>query len=96
MHMVFLTTGRSRVIEIEGREVKLQHVTSRSLPLGASKPGLALTAMRYLGAKQLEPSHVQRIREQLSEQEWASLKAVLAGQPAWMIETVLRSEGHYA
>lgn len=96
LRAVFLTTGRSRSLNIEGREVKLMHTSVRSLPLGGSRPGLALTAMRYLGIGQLEPAHVRRIREQLSPEEWATVKSALSGQPAWLIETIQRSEGHYA
>ena len=95
MRPIFLTTGRSRILEIEGREVELKHVNPRQLPLGASRPGVALIAMRYLGREHLEPQHIRQIREQLSTEEWAQLKSALIGQPAWLIEAIGRNEGQY-
>jgi hypothetical protein len=82
---VFYTTGRSRKIKIGHQEVELRHVNPKRLPLGNSKAGLALTAMRYIGKKELEPNMVKRIRQQLEPADWQQVQAVRLTQPEWLI-----------
>jgi Family of unknown function (DUF6088) len=91
LQAVFLTSGRSRTLEVEGQAVQLKHVSANRLPLGNSKAGLAVTAMRYLGANRLTLEHVQRIRGKLEAKDWSQLEAILPSQPAWLISTVLAS-----
>jgi Family of unknown function (DUF6088) len=89
---IYLTTGRSRTIKIGHQSVKLKHVSPKKLPLGNSKAGLALTALRYVGQKHLSVKSVQQVKAKLEPSEWEQLKQVLATQPAWMIRVVLAAE----
>jgi hypothetical protein len=82
---VYYTTGRSRKLKIGHQVVELKHVNPKRLLLGHSKAGLALTAMRYLGKKALEPMMVKQIRQQLEPEEWQQLLAVRLTQPEWLI-----------
>jgi hypothetical protein len=82
---VFYTTGRSRKVKIGHQEVELRHVNPKRLPLGNSKAGLALTAMRYIGKKELEPKMVLKIRQQLEPADWQQLQAVRLTQPEWLV-----------
>lgn len=82
---VFYTTGRSRKIKIGHQEVELRHVNPKRLPLGSSKAGLALTAMRYIGKKELDPNMVKQIHQQLEPEDWQRIQTVRLTQPEWLI-----------
>jgi Family of unknown function (DUF6088) len=89
---IYLTTGRSRTVKIGHQSVVLKHVSPKKLPLGNSKAGLALTALRYVGKKHLSVKSVRQVKSKLEPSEWAEVKRVLATQPAWMIRVVLAAE----
>lgn len=85
---VYLTTGRSRVLTIGHQKVVLKHVSQKHLPLGNSKAGLAITAMRYLGRQGMNAALLQKIQAKLEPSEWQQVTSALGSQPAWLISLV--------
>ncbi len=87
---VFLTSGRSRKIQLEnGREIVLRHVAPRKLVLAGRPAGVALTALWYLGKKGVSTETIHQIRRRLSSEEFEVLKKEAHLMPAWMRERLL-------
>jgi len=81
--LVYYTSGPSRELQIGKLKVKLMHTTShRRLQYAGKKPGLALTALWYLGKDQVNTSIIKRIREGLSGKEFEILRSM--SMPGWM------------
>lgn len=93
---VYYTSGPSREIRVGNLKVKLMHTTShRRLQHAGKKPGLALSALWYLGKDNVNAEVVRRIREGLSTEEFETLRT--SKMPAWManaIEDYTQGEAH--
>ncbi|WP_409523199.1 DUF6088 family protein [Nitrincola sp. MINF-07-Sa-05] len=84
---VYYTNGPSREIRIGNIKVKLMHTTShRKLQHAGKKPGLALSALWYLGKDNIDTEVVRRIREGLSTEEFETLRT--SKMPAWMASAI--------
>lgn len=79
---VFYTSGPSRQLKLNNQTVKLQHVSHRKLYLAGKRPGLALSALWYLGKNNVNAKVIHAIREGLTEAEFETLKQT--DLPAWM------------
>lgn len=63
------------------------HTTShRRLQHAGKKPGLALSALWYLGKDNIDAEAVRRIREGLSTEEFETLRT--SKMPAWMANAI--------
>jgi hypothetical protein len=84
---VYYTSGPSREIRIGKLKVKLIHTTSsRKLQHAGTKPGLALSALWYVGKDGINAQVVRRIREGLSAEDFETLRA--SRMPAWMASAI--------
>lgn len=84
---VYYTSGSSREIRIGKLIVKLMHTSShRKLQHAGKKPGLALTALWYLGKEQVNAETIRRIREGLSAEEFKTLRST--SMPGWMSQAI--------
>lgn len=90
---VYYTTGASRKIRFGKLTINLRHISPRKLVAPGTNVGLAISALWYLGKEQVGPNTFQAIRERLSDKEYAQLKASVSLMPAWMVESLRRSEG---
>lgn len=79
---VFYTSGPSRELKVGNLKVKLKHVSHRKLHLAGKRPGLALSALWYLGKNSIDANVVNAIREGLTVEEFEALKHT--DMPAWM------------
>ncbi len=80
---VYYTNGPAKEIKIGNLKVKLMHTTSmRKLQHAGTKPGLALSALWYLGKKNITEEAILRIKKGLSSEEFEILKN--SAKPAWM------------
>ncbi len=89
---IFATSGPSKRIQMGGIEIRLQHVCSRKLTLAGRPAGLALSALWYLGKKEVTPSLIETIRRKLSIEEFEALKSATSVMPAWMSDAMFRHE----
>lgn len=91
---VYYTNGPSREIRIGNLKVKLMHTSSqRKLQHAGSKPGLALSALWYLGKSNVSAEVLKRIKAGMSEEEFETLRS--SNMPACMAEAFREyEEGH--
>jgi hypothetical protein len=88
---VYYTSGPTREIRIGNLKVKLMHTSSgRKLQHAGEKPGLALSALWYLGENNINIDVMRRIEEGLSEKEFETLRS--SRMPAWMSEAFRQYE----
>ena len=83
---VFHTSGPSRELKIGNLSVKLRHASRRKLHLAGKRPGLALSALWYLGKNNVDAKVVSTIRQGLTAQEFETLKRT--DMPAWMADAL--------
>jgi hypothetical protein len=88
---VYYTNGPTREIRIGKLKVKLVHTSSlRKLQHAGERPGLALSALWYLGRNNINAEVIRHIEEGLSEEEFKTLRS--SRMPAWMSEAFMQYE----
>ena len=92
LQAVFYTSGPSRELKLGNLPLILKHVARRKLALSGRPSGLALSALWYLGKKQVSTSTIKAIREKLTSQAFEEFKAETPSMPAWMANTLHRYE----
>ncbi|MCF6199236.1 MAG: DUF6088 family protein [Hyphomicrobiaceae bacterium] len=84
---IYYTSGSSREIHVGKRKVKLMHTSnSRRLQHAGEKEGLALSALWYLGKKQVNTETIHLIRSAMSVAEFKKLRD--SDMPAWMAQAI--------
>ncbi len=89
---IFYTTGSSHTVRIGKLQVRLQHVAARKLTLAGRPAGMALSALWYLGRRQVTPTTFERIAAKLPQAEFEVLRNAKSSMPAWMLEALRRYE----
>ena len=80
---VYHTSGTTRTLHVGAAAVRLRHTSNRRLLQFPGEPaGDALSALWYLGKKEVTPETVARIAERLPPEDFAKLRT--ADMPAWM------------
>ncbi len=90
---VFLTTGRSRKLQLGNRTVELKHGHRWQLVLGARPAGMAIRALSWLGPEQAS-STLKMLHTKLAPAEWAAMCSVRAILPSWMARAVSEANEH--
>jgi len=84
---VYLTSGRTRQIELGRSQVLLKHAPRWMLALGARPAGAAVRALAWIG-----PAHAGQslasLRRTLSGSEWQALASARLGLPGWMAQAI--------
>jgi hypothetical protein len=89
---IFYTTGSSHTVQMGKLQVRLQHVAVRKLALAGRPAGQALSALWYLGPRQVTPATFERIAAKLPQIEFEALRSAKASMPPWMVEALRRYE----
>jgi hypothetical protein len=89
---MFYTTGASRTVRLGKLQIRLQHVAARKLALAGRPAGQALSALWYLGRRQVTPATFKRIAAKLPQVEFEALLHAKASMPAWMLDALRRYE----
>lgn len=89
---IFYTTGSSHTLRMGKLQIRLQHVAVRKLALAGRPAGQALSALWYLGRRQVTPATFERIAAKLPQVEFEALRSAKASMPAWMLEALRRYE----
>lgn len=84
--LVYLTTGRSRSIQVGSRTYHFKHVAASKLPDTGSAVGRALQAIDAAGPKP-DPSAVRLIRSTLSAEQRRDLLRQAQYSVGWIAET---------
>ena len=88
---VFLTSGRSRKLQLGNRMVELKHGNRWQLVLGRRPAGMAIRALSWLGPEQATTA-LKVLQTKLPEAEWIAMRTARAVLPSWMARAV--SEAH--
>jgi hypothetical protein len=92
LQSIFCTNGPSRRMRIGQLQLVLKHVSPRKLLLVGRPSGLALSALWYLGKKQVTPEIIAGIREKLTPEAFEEFKAEARSMPAWMVDALYQYE----
>lgn len=84
---VFLTSGRSRKLQLGNRMVELKHGNRWQLVLGRRPAGMAIRALSWLGPEQATTA-LKVLQTKLPEAEWIAMRNVRAVLPSWMARAV--------
>jgi len=90
---VFLTSGRSRKLQLGNRTVELKHGNRWQLVLGKRPAGMAIRALSWLGPEQA-PAALKFLHTKLPPTEWAAMRAARAVLPSWMARAVSEASEH--
>jgi hypothetical protein len=85
---VFLTSGRSRKLQLGNRTVELKHGHRWQLVLGKRPAGMAIRALSWLGPEQA-PLALKFLHTKLPPAEWAAMRAARAVLPGWLARAVM-------
>lgn len=84
---VFLTSGRSRKLQLGNRTVELKHGNRWLMALGTRPAGMAIRAISWLGPDQAS-SALKLLRTKLSPAEWVAMRSTRAILPSWIARAV--------
>lgn len=87
MREVFLTSGRSRVLNVGMQKVELVHAPKSLLSLPEKRAGDAIRAMEWLGPENA-PSAIARLKAKLDESECREIASQRPNMPIWLAEAV--------
>lgn len=84
---IFITSGRTRKLQLGNRSIHLKHGTRLQLLLGRRPAGRAIRAVAWLGPEH-GGSALRTLKAQLPPSEWEAMYASRAAMPSWMAHAV--------
>jgi hypothetical protein len=84
IRLVFYTTGYTRDVKIKNQTILLKHVNPSKLIAPGTIAGIVISALLYLGSKQVSEKTVQKIKNQLKPEEFETVLKEIKHMPAWM------------
>lgn len=84
---IFLTSGRSRTLQLGNAQIQLNHAPRWMLALGATPAGEAVRALAWMGEEHARAA-TETLRERLPASEWEVLNTVRAQLPSWMARAI--------
>lgn len=90
---VYVTSGRTRKIQLGRSEILVKHVPNWMLALGTGLAGSAVRALAWMGPEMARQS-IATLRQTLPSQEWAALASSRAGLPSWMARAIGEEASH--
>lgn len=87
VRMVYLTSGRTRLLSVGAQTVELRHAPPWQLELPEGRAGQAIRALAWFGRERASEA-VQSLRGKLSPTELHALAAVQGRLPTWVAKQV--------
>ena len=84
---VYVTSGRTRKLQLGRSEVLVKHVPRWMLALGTGPAGAAVRALAWMGPKHAGRS-LAALRRTLPPSEWQALTSSRAALPSWMARAI--------
>lgn len=84
---IYVTSGRTRKLQLGPSEVLIKHVPIWMLALGTGTAGAAVRALAWLGPEQAREA-LAKLHRTLPKQEWKTLVSSRAGLPSWMARAI--------
>lgn len=85
---IYYTSGPNRRFRMGQLQVVLKHVSPQRLSLAGRPAGEALSALRYLGKRQVTPKVISAIRNRLGPEEFEALESARAAMPGWLATAI--------
>ena len=82
--VVLLTDGTARSVQAGPLQITLKRTTPREMAAAGRLSGLVIQAFKALGAKNITPERIRRLRQTLPATERAKLIQDIALAPGWM------------
>lgn len=89
---VFLTTGRTRTLQVGEVTAQIRHAPRWMLALGATTAGAVIRALAWLGEQRIGEV-MELLRKQLTSIDWKALSSVRSLLPSWMALAIGREVG---
>lgn len=86
---VFLTSGRSRNLNVGDVQAEIRHAPRWMLFLGATTAGAVVRALAWLGEAQVSVA-MGKLRKQLTPPDWQALRSARSLLPSWMAVAIGR------
>ena len=83
MRLVLYTSGNSREIKVKNQSIFLKHVSPSILIASGTIAGTVISALRYLGQKNVTQGTLYKIKEQLTAEDFERLLKQVEYIPAW-------------
>jgi hypothetical protein len=82
--VVFMTDGATRTVKVGPTQISLRRTTPRNMAATGQLSAMLIQAFRSLGAANITPQRITRLRESLPAVERAKLLQDIALAPEWM------------
>lgn len=86
---IFVTSGRSRILQLGKAQVTIKHAPHWQVALGATIAGDAVRALAWLGKRHAQEA-IAKLHAHLPSSEWYILKSHISILPPWMAEAIGR------
>ena len=90
LRLIFYTSGNSRTLRIANRTIKLKHVNPSQLIAPGTMPGLVISALAYLGKKNVTRHTLELIEKRISAKDFKATVQLMKSMPAWMSDIFFR------
>ena len=86
--IVYLTDGRSRMVQIGKRQITLKQTTPRNMATAGKISGLVIQALRHLGSRHVDAAIIEAVKKRLSASDRKRLLADIRHAPAWIADII--------
>ena len=86
--IVYLTDGRSRMVQIGKRQITLNQTTPRNMATAGKISGLVIQALRHLGSRDVDAATIEAVKKRLSASDRKRLLADIRHAPAWIADII--------
>ena len=86
--IVYLTDGRSRMVQIGKRQITLKQTTPRNMATAGKISGLVIQALRHLGSRDVDAATIEAVKKRLSAADRKRLLADIRHAPAWIADII--------
>jgi hypothetical protein len=90
MRVVFLTSGKSRKVQVGNREIILRHSSARFISTKTKIGGLIIQALRYIGKQHFGDREYAILQERIPVDKRKELLTDIRRAPAWIADIMRR------
>ena len=90
MKIVYLTDGRSRIVQIGKKQIILKQTTPRNMATAGRISGMVIQALRHLGRQHVDDEVVDRLERRLDADDRKQLLKDVRFAPSWIADMMRR------
>ncbi len=90
MKVTYLTDGRTRTVQIGGRQIILKNTNPRSMATAGKGSGLVIKALRHLGRKSVDERVISQIDRRIDDKIRKQLMEDIRYAPIWIADVIRR------